>query len=82
MDYLDEFCLIMRVLIRGRHSARVLERDVMTAANVGVIDGGPQTWGCRQPLPAGKRKQNGFFLKASKKEYGLVLIDTMISAQW
>lgn len=57
MDYLDEFCLIMRVLIRGRHSARVLERDVMTAANVGVIDGGPQTWGCRQPLPAGKAKE-------------------------
>lgn len=47
----------MRVLIRGRHSARVLERDVMTSANVGAIDGGPQTWGCRQPRPAGKAKE-------------------------
>ena len=43
MDYLNEFCLIKRVLIRGRHGARVLEKDVMTVANVGVIDVGPQT---------------------------------------
>lgn len=43
MDYLDEFCLAMRVLIKGRYGAGVLERDVMTVANVGVIDVGPQT---------------------------------------
>lgn len=42
MDYLDEFCLIIRVLIRGRHSAGALERNVMTAANVGAISVGPQ----------------------------------------